>query len=250
MQVVNTDTMFTQSNLQYALLQGFPGAGIPTIQTINGDDLAATSMDPNFAVNNVETLVVQGTTVKLGGMGFDITHGVAVDLFCACPGGKIPTIFLNPGNPGLTPTLLTFPLAAKGLPGSPATGPGSFVVSNAGSGGTFEKKSNAVSVPIGALVHVLKVTQGPTVGGKFSITVDGTGFSPLTKINFFNTLPGGMVKNLAGVHFGLTFINEKMLMFDLPASTNRSKSYVQAFNPPFVPFTSSDSDPGGSITLK
>ena len=45
----------------------------------------ATSKDPNFATNNVKTVVVQGNTVTLGGTGFDTANGVAVDLFCACP---------------------------------------------------------------------------------------------------------------------------------------------------------------------
>ncbi len=154
-QVVNTDTGFQQSNLAYALLQGSPAAGIPSLTSINGVGLAATSSDPNFATNNVETVVVQGTTVKLGGAGFDTVNGVAIDLFCACPGGKVGPFFLNPGNPGLTPTLLTFLLPPKGSPQSPETGPGSFVISNATPAKTYTTKSNAVSVPIGARIHVL-----------------------------------------------------------------------------------------------
>jgi hypothetical protein len=90
-QVINTDEGFKVSNPAYALLQGSATAGIPTIKTLNGIGLAATSSNPSYATNNVETLVVQGTIVKLGGTGFDTTHGVAADLFCACPlmSGKI-----------------------------------------------------------------------------------------------------------------------------------------------------------------
>ena len=65
---------------------------------------------------------------------------MAIDLFCACPGGKVGPFFLNPGNPGLTATLLSFILPAKGCRNSPPTGPGSFVVSNAGSAGDLHQE--------------------------------------------------------------------------------------------------------------
>jgi len=248
--VVNTDTGFKTSNAAFALLQGDPADGIPTIQTINSKPLAPTSSDPSYATNNVETVVVQGTNVKLGGTGFDTTFGVGVDLFCACPklaGSKV-TAFLIPGNPGLTATLLTFPLPpATTL----LTGPGSFVVSNAGSDGTYLKKSNAVSVPIGAQIHVLSVSQSGE-----TITVDGTGFSTATVINFFNTQTGGAVKNLGGLNSSekpkipLTLISSTQFTFTVPAGAIPGASYVQALNPSFVPYTSSGSDPGGSFTLE
>src|SRR5579875_1904626 len=249
-EVVNTDTGFQSSNLAYALLQGSAAAGIPSLTTINGVGLAATSSNPAYAIDNVETVVPQGTTVQLGGTGFDTTNGVAIDLFCACIGGKVGPFFINPGDPGLTPTLLTFVLPAKGLPNSPATGPGSFVISNAGVDHLYSRKSNAVSVPLGAKIQVLSVTQSGS-----TITVNGTGFSTLTVINFFNTTSGGGVVNLGGLSGGapaipLTFINEDSFSFTVPAAANQSASYVQAFNPPFVPFTSTGSDPGGAFTLK
>jgi len=103
-QVVNTDKGFAQSNSFPALLQGFAAAGIPSLSSINGVGLAATSSDPSFATDNVETVVPQGSVVKLGGDGFDTVNGVAVDLFCACPGGKVGPFFLNPGGPGLSST--------------------------------------------------------------------------------------------------------------------------------------------------
>jgi hypothetical protein len=246
--VVNTDKPGSpMSNPGFALLEGDPLVGIPTLKTINGMGLDPTSNDPRFATNNVATVVVQGTTVKLGGTGFDTAKGVGVDLFCACPPlGKV-QFFLNPGNPGLTSTQLSFLLPAKGMPKSPATGPGSFVVTNQGSG----KKSNAVSVPIGARIHVLKVSQVVSL-----ITVDGTGFSTRTVINFFNTQPDDTVKNLGGLmpnghpKIPLTFVNENLFTFMVPAGANPGASYVQALNPPFVPFSSSGNDPGGAFTLK
>jgi hypothetical protein len=195
-------------------------------------------------------VVPQGSLVKLGGEGFDTVNGVAIDLFCACPGGKVATVFLNHGNPGLTSTQVSFVLPAKGTLNSPPTGPGSFVVSNAGAGKTYTKKSNAVSVPIGAQITVSSVTQlGPL------ITVNGTGFSTLTVINFFNK-QGSVAKNLGGLKPGgapvipLVIINENKFTFIKPLTAVPGPSYVQALNPPFVPFTSSGTGPGGILTLK
>ena len=65
--VINTDTGFQMSNPGYALLQGDPAAGIPTIDEINGKGLAATSKDPNFATNNVETVVIRARWLNWAG---------------------------------------------------------------------------------------------------------------------------------------------------------------------------------------
>ncbi len=124
----------------------------------------------------------------INGSGFDVKNGVAVDVFCACVGGKLPTMFLNTGNPNLKSNSITFT-----LPASTPTGPGSIVVSNAGSGHTYAAKSDAVSVPIGARIIVTNVTQSAS-----TLTVDGAGFSSLTVINFFNAQKGGVV-NLGGL---------------------------------------------------
>ena len=174
---------------------------------------------------------------------------MAVDLFCACPGGKVGPFFLNPGNPGLHPTLLSFLVPATG-PNTPAVGPGSFVISNAGSTGSFAKKSNAVSVPIGEQISVLSVVQTGTL-----ITVNGTGFSTLTVINLFN-VQGTRSVNLGGLKpdgapkIPLTLISPNRFTFTRPADAVPGPAYVQALNPPFVPFTSSGNDPGGSFTIK
>src|SRR5208337_648798 len=145
-------------------------------------------MDPNFATANVETTLQQGADVVINGGGFDLKNGVAVDVFCACSGGKLTTMFLNPGNPNLKSNSITFT-----LPASAPTGPGSIQVSNAGSGHAYTTKSAAVSVPIGARMLVTNVTQTAS-----TLTVDGTGFSTLTVINFFNTQKGA-TKNLGGL---------------------------------------------------
>jgi hypothetical protein len=244
--VVNTDEDFVQSNPGYALLQGSLTAGLPTITELNGYSLAATSKDPDYAVNNVETTLIQGSSVIINGNGFDVANGVAVDVFCACPssGGKLTTMYLNPGNPNLTPDTITFQ-----LPATTPTGPGSIIVSNF-AGGTYSVKSNAVSVPMGARITVTKVTQsGDTV------TVDGAGFSMLTVINLFDTRSGKTV-NLGGLNSHgtpkilYTSINSTELTFTVPTDAVAGPAFIEAFNPPFVPFTSGGNDPCGAFTLK
>ncbi len=211
--------------------------------------LAPTSTDPSFATDNVETVVLKGTTVTLDGNGFDSVNGVAVDLFCACPGGKVGPFFLNPGNPGLGATTLRFPLPAAG-PLAPGTGPGAFVVSNKGRDGTFSKKSNAVSVPIGQRVSVSSITQRA-----LTITVAGTGFSGLSVINLFNAQLAGTI-NLGGLKpngqpkIPLTVVNSGLFSFTMPAGAKGGPAYVQGLNPPFVPFTSSGNAPNGAFTIE
>jgi hypothetical protein len=249
--VVNTDQGFTMSNSVTAQLFGDNRDGFPNLTAVNGVGLAATSTDPSFATDNVETIVMQNHAVTLGGNGFDTVNGVAIDLFCDCPGGKIPTIFLNKGNPGLHNSMLTFTLPADAV-----TGPGSFRASNKGTKGDYGIISNAVSVPVGAAVSVSKVSQlGCTV------TVDGTGFAvtrpgvpDFTAINLFNR-KGGVVVNLGG----LNAKGGAKIPLTIPASTRFTfglagtgfapgPSYVQVLNPPFVPFTSSGNAPGGAFT--
>lgn len=243
-EVVNKD-QGTKSGMAFAALQGAPGSGIPNITKINGVPLQP--FNPAIHTNNVDTIVPQGAVVTIGGTGFDTVNGAAVDLFCACPGGKVGPFVLAPGDPNLSATQIRVFLPATG-PNSPATGPGDFELSNAGAAKTFTTKSNAVSVPIGAQISVKSVVQ---VGTK--ITVHGTGFSILTVINFFNK-QGAIVKNLGGFNLGgtpkipLNFINDTTFTFTKPAGSLPGPAYVQALNPPFVPFTTSN-DPAGGFTL-
>jgi len=159
---------------------------------------------------------------------------------------------VNPG-PSLTPSSVTFFLPGPDQPNAPTTGPGSFVISNAGPSKAYSKKSNAVSVPIGARISIASVSQGGALDR--TITVNGTGFSPLTVINFFNAQAGGAL-NLGGIKSGglpkipLTMINDTQFTFSVPAGGVSGAAYVQALNPPFVPFTSGGNDPGGAFTLK
>ena len=129
LQVVNSDQGYAASNLVNALLQGAPAAGIPSVTAINGVGLAASSIDPRYAIDNVETVVPQGSDVTLQGTGFDTANGVAVDLFCACAGGKVGPFFIKPGDPALSATSVKVSLPAMG-PYAQPVGPASFVVSN------------------------------------------------------------------------------------------------------------------------
>src|SRR5271163_1475218 len=157
-QVVNTDQDFAASKTLTAQLFGDNADGFPNLTGINGMGLSSTSADPGIATDIVEIHLLPGTTIMLNGNGFDTVNGVAVDLFCDRPGGKIPTIRLGPGNAGLTTTVLTVPLPATGA-GGPTAGPGSFVISNRGAAGDYAIQSNAVSVPIGSPVTVTSVGQ-------------------------------------------------------------------------------------------
>jgi len=245
-QVVDTDRDYVASNIATAQLYGAASAGIPSLTSINGVGLTPAS---GSAADNVETVAVPGNLLSLGGSGFDVTNGVAVDIFCACAGGKVGPFVLGRGNPGLHSTLIQFTLPPTG-PDAPPVGPASLVVSNKGAAGTYAKKSNAVSVPIGAGISISSISQlGST------ITVNGSGFSPLTAINFFNAQPGGVV-NLGGLKsdsspiIPLMIVNDTQFTFNVPAGAVPDPSYVQALNPPFVPFSSSGTDPGGAFTLK
>ncbi len=248
LQVVNTDQHFASSGVVTAQLAGAAGAGIPTINAINLVSLAATSTNPAYAIDNVETVVPRGGTVVLQGSGFDTVNGVAVDVFCAAAGGKVGPFFINPGDPGLSATSVSLTLPASG-PYAPPVGPASFVISNRGSDGSYASKSNAVSAPIGSRIHVMAVAQS---GGE--LIVDGTGFSTLTVINLFNAHSGGAV-NLGGLAMTgapaipITLVSDTEIRFAIPAGAVAGPAYVQAINPPFVPYTSSGNDPGGAIIL-
>ncbi len=73
------------------------------------------------------------------------------------------------------------------------------MISNAGAARNYAKRSNAVSVPIGAQIKVTSITQSAS-----TIMVIGAGFSTLTAINFFNQQPGRVV-NLGGLTPGRAY---------------------------------------------
>jgi hypothetical protein len=246
-QVVNTDQGFAASNIALALLQGNPTLGIPSLTAINSFGISSDSISPDVAVAFVPTVVEQGSSVTLQGTGFDAVHGVAINLFCACGGGKVGPFFVSPSL-NLTSTKAVFNLPSSG-PQAPMTGPGSFVLSNKGADGNYATKSNAVSVPIGQAVQVTGVSQSAR-----KVTVLGSGFSTLTVINFFN-MKGGKEVNFGGLNSAgkpnipLTVISQGEFTFTLPAGATPGQAYVQALNPPFVAFTSSGNVPEGAFVV-
>jgi len=105
-----------------------------------------------------------------------------------------------------------------------------------------------VAVAVGARVTVTNVTEQGQV-----VTVDGTGFSNLTVINLFN-LQGNAVVNLGGLSANgspkipLQSVTPTSLTFALPSGAVSGAAFVQALNPPFVPFDAS-SGAGGAFTI-
>ena len=167
---------------------------------------------------------------------------------CSAPAGRQGGTVLPQSGVRLSSTSISFTLPATG-PNAPATGPGSFVVSNKGATGVQPEEQRGLGAD---RQRDHPVSFGDA--GASTITVNGTGFSTLTVINLFNMQGGGVV-NLGGLKPGgkpkipLTFVNANQFTFTRPAGAVAGSSYVQALNPPFVPFTSSGNDPGGSFTL-
>lgn len=231
--VVNTDQGYIQSNPQSQLLQGSAAANIPTILSVNG--VAVHTVDATVPLAYVETVLTPGAAVTIGGTGF---NGPLVNLFTAA-GNLGPLAPLPGGSP--TAFQVTVPANAP-------TGPGSFqVVNNPYTGNVV---SNAVSVPIGALLSITAVTQSGT-----TVTVDGTGFSTLSVINFFAQKSGGGVDNFGGLGAGgqpkipLAVQSPTRFSFTVPAGTTTGPAYVMVLNPPYIPYSSSGSDPDGAFTL-
>ena len=48
----------------------------------------------------------------------------------------------------------------------------------------------------------------------------------------------------------LTIVDDTSFTFSVPAGAVPGASFLQALNPPFLPFTSSGNDAGGAFTLK
>jgi hypothetical protein len=72
-------------------------------------------------------------------------------------------------------------------------------------------------------------------------------------LNFFNTI-GGKVVNFGGITSGrpaiaITLISDTQIQFAVPRGAVAGAAYVQAINPPFVPFSSSGNGAGGAFRL-
>jgi N-acetylneuraminic acid mutarotase len=230
-QVVNTDEGYVTSNLEYQHVYGDAADGLPTILTIGGVGLSAP--DPSIPGAHVETVLAAGSTVTVTGTGF---NGPLVNVFTAT--GNLGPLTPLPGG-----TTTSFQVV---IPADAPAGPGSFQVVNSGSGWTV---SNAVDAVLRARVTVTSVS----VNGS-TVTVTGDGFCALTVINLFN-VQGENVVNLGGLTGGgtpvvpLSNVTSTSFQFTLPAGAQSGAAYVMALNPPFTPFTSSGTDPGGAFTV-
>jgi hypothetical protein len=244
-QVVNPVSI--ASNAVTTFLIGDATQGIPTISSIDGLGVAADSINPGIHQDYVATLIHQGDLVTIGGVGFDSVNGVVVDMFCyGCPRGKVGMAAV----PTRTKVMFTVPLPNPSMGIPTITGNVSFTVTNAGAGHLFKFKSNAVAVPILALPAVTSVTQAGN-----TIRVTGNGFVASSILNFFNDQGCAGTLNLGGVNAAgqsnipLTITSLTTMSFTVPSNAQKGSAYVQVVNPPFVPFTSSGSGPGGSIIL-
>jgi hypothetical protein len=229
LQVVNTDQGYIASNVQPVLLQGASAAGLPSISAVNGVAINP----PNLAVPlaNVSTTLLQGTTATITGAGF--IAPVAV-LFSS--GSSAVALEPLPGGSS-TQFQVTVP------PDSP-TGPGALQVVNRPS----FLGSSAISVPIGEPLRLDSISKSGSV-----ITLRGAGFSLSTVISFFN-LQGSTVVNLGALVGGQSLIPFNLvstheMTFQVPANAVAGPSYIQLLNPPFIPFTSTGSDPDGAFNL-
>jgi ELWxxDGT repeat protein len=227
-QVVNTDTGHLVSNVVGALLFGSAAAGLPTITRIGGASLGPAEL--SIGVAHIDTVVGKGATVTIGGTGF---------------ADPVVSVFTATGKVDLVPTAWTATSVSVVLPATAPTGPGTFRVVNRPS----YRESNAVAAVIGAVPTI----SGVSVTGGL-VTVTGTGFCALTVINLFNVQGGGVV-NLGGLGPGgtakipLLSVTDTQFSFARPAGAVTGPAFVEVLNPPFIPFSSSGSDPDGAFTL-
>ncbi len=227
LRVINTDQGYFNSNTVPALFFASPNSGLPTISGLN--DIALEPAASMFPLAYVETLIAEGAELVLNGTGFD---PLAKLNFFTASGNAGPL----DAKPGSTSTRLLID-----IPPSVPTGPGSLQLLNRPYG---TLKSNAVSAPIGATPAITSITQlGQT------ITVHGAGFSTLSVVNIFNgeTNRCGMVAGVA--QCPITLISDQEFRIQRPALAVAGSAYIKVLNPPFIPFTSSGSDPDGSFTL-
>ncbi len=230
--IVNTDEGYSTSNMKSALLYGDAADNIPTILTINGTALSP--LDPAYATARADVVVDKGATITITGTGF---NSPGVNLYTAS--GNIGPLWPLAGGTSTSIQIV--------IPTGAPTGPGNFQLVN--SPFTGNVMSNAVSSVIGATPTITSIS---IVGNVFTVT--GTGFCSLTVINLFNVQGGGVV-NLGGYGAGgapnipLYNLTDTQFQFDRPAGAAAGAAYMQVINPPYVPFSTSGSDPDGAFTM-
>lgn len=236
-QVIRPDAGYGGSNVRGLVLLGNPALAepVPSITAIAATPLSASSADPSVATANVERVLAPGAATTIAGAGFVEPR---VNVFAAA-GNCAPA-------GGLVPSAWTDEMLVVTIPADCPVGPGSIQVVN--SVGSF-RVSNAVAVAVGEPLTVTAVdVQGST------IAVTGTGFNPLTVLNLF-AASGGTLVNAGGLtqqgvpRIQLTVIDAHHLTFERPSGLDAGAAYVQAINPPFIPFSTSGSGPGGRFEL-
>ncbi len=227
LQVINTDQGYVSSNIVPALLRAGTGSGYPSITGING--ISVTAAHASFPLAHVQTVVAKGSTITINGTGFAVP--AKVNLFSAS--GNIGPLDSLPGSTS-TALLVQIPLAAP-------TGPGAVQVVNPS--GAWPS-SNAVSVPLGATISITSITQADN-----TITVNGSGFSALSVINFFTPSANhcGMAAGTAVCP--LTVISDQQFTVQRPLGAGAGRAFIEVLNPPFIPFSSTGTDPDGAFTL-
>ena len=232
--LVRTDQGYDTSNAVGAVLLGNEALlpKVPSITKLGGLDLSPSSADPSIHVANVEGLLTPGGTLSVAGSGFS---------------SPLVNLYTSIGNLGpLTPTSFTATSIDVAVPANAKIGPGSLQVVNQPS----FRISNAVSIPIGEAVTVSSVT----VNGN-TIDVTGSGFNDdLTVINFF-AARNGQLQNLGGLaengvpRIVLNVTSSTHLAFQRPPAVDAGNAFVEAINPPYIPFTSSGAGASGAVVL-
>ena len=230
--LVRTDRGYDRSNDVTRVLTGNAAFGVPGLRGL--DTLVSpTSWDPHVAIPNVERVYPPGGLTYAGGI---LPHPTAtvVNVFgangnCAPAGGVIPT---NLGADWL----------AFVVPADCPVGPGAFQLVDTTTG----RASNIVSAPLGEPVDVSSVAISGT-----GVAVTGTGFNRTTVVNLFARDAAGALVNFGGSdaaghpRIAVAVIDSHTLAFDLPVGTRSGACFVEALNPPFIEFTSSQSRPPG-----
>ncbi len=227
LQVINTDQGYSSSNIVPALLRAGTSSGYPSITGING--VTVTAAHGSFPLAHVQTVVAKGSTITINGTGFAVP--AKVNLFSAS--GNAGPLDTLPGSTS-TALLVQIPLAAP-------TGPGAVQVVNPS--GAWPS-SNAVSVPLGAAISITSITQ---VGS--TITVNGSGFSTLSVINFFTPSANHCGMAAGAAVCPLALVSDQQFTVQRPSGAGAGRAFIEVLNPPFIPFSSTGTDPDGAFTL-
>jgi hypothetical protein len=183
-------------------------------------------------------VVTPGAHVTIRGTGF---NNPGFNLFAADLASPGAIKNYGPIFPGGSATSQQFT-----IPANVPAGPINFQAVNAPYTGNVQ--SNSVSSLAGALVTITSVQ---VIGN--TVTVHGTGFSPLSVINLYNK-QGANVVNLGGLNgaapnIPLTVVDSTQFTFTRPAGAQAGAAYIEVLNPPFILFTSSGTDPDGAFTF-